>query len=123
MGMFRRFLAELKQRRVVQVAGIYAVTAWGIFQVANSLFPALRMPPWTVTLTALLLMLAFPVVLVMSWALESTPQGIRVTRSTAPAGTRFGVGDWALLTVALAVVTVSGLQMTGLIHFGGRAQP
>jgi len=68
--MLRRFLSELKRRRVIRVAGVYAVTSWALFQVANGLFPALRLPDWTVTLAAVLLILGFPIAMIVAWAFE-----------------------------------------------------
>ena len=44
----QRFLAELKRRKVLRVAGAYAVVAWGALQVAEKLFPALLLPHWLV---------------------------------------------------------------------------
>ena len=47
---FRDFLAELRRRRVFRVAVVYAVASFGILQVADIAFPALKLPEWTITL-------------------------------------------------------------------------
>ncbi|HUF50969.1 MAG TPA: hypothetical protein VMN60_09065 [Longimicrobiales bacterium] len=72
----QQFLLELRRRRVVRVAVAYAVIAWLIIQVANDVFPALRVPEWAVTLVVVLVLLGFPVALVLGWAYDVTPRGI-----------------------------------------------
>src|SRR6185436_11981761 len=97
--MFRRFLSELKRRRVIRVAGVYAVTCWALFQVVNSLFPALHLPAWTVTLTAVLLILGFPIALIVAWAFEPASDGVRLTPAPpkdAPLA-QLAWSDWALV--------------------------
>ncbi len=116
------FLSELKRRRVVRVAGVYAVTCWAVFQVAAALFPALRLPAWTVTLTAVLLMLGLPVALIIAWAFEASPDGVRRTEPAAKGSPRFRLAwtDWTLLAAAAAILVVSGMQVTGLTPTLGR---
>jgi len=78
------FLAELKHRRVVHVAVVYAVVAFVSVQVANNFFPALQLPEWTVTLVVALLILGFPLALALAWVFDMTPEGLRRT-SRSPA--------------------------------------
>lgn len=73
-------LAELKRRKVVRVAVVYAATAFAIVQAADVMLPRLAVPDWALTLIVVLLVLGFPVALVMGWALELTPEGVKVTR-------------------------------------------
>ncbi|MEO7165893.1 MAG: adenylyl cyclase, partial [Chthoniobacterales bacterium] len=73
----RGFLAELKRRNVYKVAIAYAVVAWLLVQVATQVFPFFEVPNWAVRLVVLLLILGFPVALVLSWAFEITPEGIK----------------------------------------------
>ena len=68
--------AELMRRNVVKVAAAYAVVGWLLVQVAATFFPALRLPEWTVTLVASLIILGFPLALILSWAYELTPDGM-----------------------------------------------
>ena len=77
------FLGELKRRRVVRVAIVYGAVAFAVLQAADILVPALRLPPWTMTLVVLLLALGLPVALVISWAFQLTPDGIQRTTETA----------------------------------------
>jgi TolB-like protein len=72
-------LAELKRRKVVRVAVVYAATAFVILQVADIMLPSLGVPDWALSLVVLLLILGFPVALVLAWALEVTPEGIKRT--------------------------------------------
>lgn len=122
--MVADFLSEVKRRRIVRVAGVYAVTCWAMFQVAAGLFPVLSLPAWTVTLTAVLLMLGFPVALIIAWAFEASPEGIRRTPTTAGGrgGHRMVWTDWGLLAAAAAILSVTGAQMTGFAKtLGARA--
>ena len=86
----KAFLTELKDRKVFRAAIVYLVAGWLVMQVADVMFPALGLPEWTVTLVAALLIVGFPVALVLSWAYEAGPGGIRRDRrdkDSAAAGT------------------------------------
>ncbi|HET9440731.1 MAG TPA: hypothetical protein VFO52_11195 [Longimicrobiales bacterium] len=72
-------LAELKRRRVFRVAAAYLVGAWLVLQVSDVVFPALRLPLWTLTLMVVVVMLGFPVALLLGWAFDITPGGIERT--------------------------------------------
>ncbi len=82
-SQLRTFLAELKRRKVVRVAVVYAVVAFVIWQAAEIAVPGLNLPAWVLTLIILLTVLGFPIALVLAWALELTPEGIRVTPPAA----------------------------------------
>jgi TolB-like protein/Tfp pilus assembly protein PilF len=71
------FFAELKRRNVYKVAVAYAVVAWLLIQIATQVFPFFKIPDWTVQLIVLLLALGFPVAMVLAWAFELTPEGIK----------------------------------------------
>ncbi|HSP62943.1 MAG TPA: hypothetical protein VLQ90_08185, partial [Pyrinomonadaceae bacterium] len=73
----RNFFAELKRRNVYKVAVAYAVVAWLVIQVATQVFPFFEIPSWAVRLVVLLLVIGFPVALVLAWAYELTPEGIK----------------------------------------------
>jgi len=72
---------ELKRRNVVKVAVAYAIVGWLLVQVADTFFPALQLPEWTVTLVAGLVILGFPIALILSWAYELTPDGMERAKS------------------------------------------
>ena len=73
----RNFFAELKRRNVYKVAVAYAVVSWLLIQIATQVFPFFEIPNWAVRLVVLLLILGFPVALILSWAFELTPEGIK----------------------------------------------
>jgi TolB-like protein/tetratricopeptide (TPR) repeat protein len=75
-------LVELKRRKVFRVAAVYAATGFVVLQAADIMLPRLGVPEWAVSLVVALVVLGFPVALVLAWALELTPDGVRVT--TAP---------------------------------------
>ena len=69
--------SELKHRNVFKVGIAYVVVAWIIIQLADILAPQLNLPEWTPRMITFVVMLGLPVSLVMAWALELTPQGIK----------------------------------------------
>jgi TolB-like protein/Tfp pilus assembly protein PilF len=71
----KSLLAELKRRHVFRVSAVYLVSAWLIMQVVDVMFGALRLPEWSVTLAAALVIIGFPVALLLAWAYELTPRG------------------------------------------------
>ena len=73
------FLAELRRRSVFKVGIAYAIVAWVLVQVAVAVAPPLHLPPWTATFVIVLLGLGFPVALLLAWAFELTPQGVKKT--------------------------------------------
>jgi TolB-like protein/Flp pilus assembly protein TadD len=76
------YFEELKRRKVVRVAIAYVVGAWLLLQIADATFEPLNLPQWSTTLVLWLLILGFPVALILAWALEVTPEGIRRTRKS-----------------------------------------
>jgi len=72
-----KLLEELKKRKVFRVAAVYAVVAWLLIQVADVVLPALQLPPWTVTFITVLFILGLPIAVILAWAYEVSPEGIR----------------------------------------------
>ena len=88
-----RFLAEIKRRKVIQTAVLYAVASWGLLQVAELLLDMLEVPPWGLKLVFALLLLGFPLALLLSWMNRITREGLRredaspvLPRGLPPAG-------------------------------------
>ena len=110
----KQFLwSELKRRKVVRVGVVYAATAFVILQAADIMLPRLGVPDWALTLIVVLLVLGFPVALVLGWALELTPEGVKVTRplgdttgDTAPPSL---LGKRTVFAAALLVAVGLGL--------------
>src|SRR5438552_1726719 len=73
----KNFFAELKRRNVYKVAIAYAIVAWLLMQIASQIFPFFEIPNWAVRLVVLLLVIGFPVAMILAWAFELTPEGIK----------------------------------------------
>ena len=72
----REFLAELERRRVFRVAVLYAIVVFVILQVAEIVFPALRLPEWSLTFVVAISLLCFPIALVLAWYYDITRGGV-----------------------------------------------
>lgn len=81
-----RFLGELKRRHVLRVVGVYAVGAWLAIQVADTTFPYLNFPTWSVTAIIILAIIGFPVAIAIAWAFDLTHEGIERAAHTAGEG-------------------------------------
>ena len=77
----RNLFAELKRRNVYKVAVAYAVVAWLLIQIATQVFPFLQIPDWAIRLIIMLLALGFPIALLLAWAFELTPEGLKRTEA------------------------------------------
>src|SRR5437867_1969973 len=75
------FFAELKRRNVYKVAVAYAVVGWLLVQVTTQVFPIFEIPNWALRLIVLAIIIGFPIALVMAWAFELTPQGLKRTEN------------------------------------------
>jgi hypothetical protein len=82
------FFAELKRRNVYKVAIAYAVVAWLLMQVASQIFPFFEIPNWAVRLVVLLLIIGFPIALIIAWAFELTPEGLKRTEAADREGAK-----------------------------------
>ena len=107
------FWSELKRRNVFKVAVTYAIVSWIALQVADIVFPALNVPSWVLSLLTVLLLIGFPIALLLAWAFELTPDGIKPTAEVTPeqsirakAGQRLNYLMTAALAVLLALVVV-----------------
>ncbi|MEN8145387.1 MAG: tetratricopeptide repeat protein, partial [Gemmatimonadota bacterium] len=110
---YQQFFAELKRRHVFRVMAVYGIVGFVLLQVVDLAVPALLLPAWTYRFAALFLMLGFPVALILAWAFEMTPEGVRRARTAsdeelreilaAPASQRLPSGLMALVGVAALV--------------------
>jgi TolB-like protein/Flp pilus assembly protein TadD len=108
----RLFLAELKRRRVFRVAVVYAVVTFVIWQAAEIAFPALRLPDWSLTLVVVLTLLGFPIAIVLAWAFEISPQGVKRTEPLA--------GEAATAKRSgIAMATTAGVAVLALVIAAG----
>ena len=107
------FFAELKRRNVYKVAIVYAVVGWLLIQVATQVFPFFEIPNWAVRLVVLAIVTGFPIALVIAWAFELTPQGLKRTEDVDPVaqGSRKRHA-WIYVVIVGAVASI------GLIFIG-----
>jgi TolB-like protein/Flp pilus assembly protein TadD len=109
----RNFFAELKRRNVYKVAVAYAIVGWLLVQVATQVFPFLEIPTWVVRLVIVLVAVGFPIALVIAWAFELTPEGIKRTEDVdLPAGSGSEHRTWIYVAVIGAAFSI-GLFFIG----------
>ena len=110
------FIEELKRRKVIKVAIAYIVSAWVLLQVAELLSSILELPTWTAKLVLVLLLLGFIPALILAWAYDLTPDGIRAdSEVTGDSGTASGSGKSvvALATIGILFVGAAGAAYCG----------
>jgi TolB-like protein/Tfp pilus assembly protein PilF len=76
-GRIARWLAELRRRKVFRAGAVYVVVALGTIEAAESVLPALGVPAWVQRWIVIAAVAGLPIALVLAWALEWTPEGIR----------------------------------------------
>ncbi len=106
------FWQELKRRHVVRVAVAYAVASWLILQLADVLIPLLSLPVWVGRLVFLLLLIGLPVALLLAWAFELTPEGIKREKDAEQSGSDSrpaGRKSNLFIISALAAVLILGI--------------
>lgn len=81
-----RWFGELKRRKVLRVAAVYAVGAWLLIQIADTTFEPMGLPLWTIKLVITLAILGFPLVCVLAWTFDVTPKGIERTTDSSVDG-------------------------------------
>jgi TolB-like protein/Tfp pilus assembly protein PilF len=107
----RNFFSELKRRNVYKVAIAYGVVAWLLLQAASILFPTFEAPPWTMKVFVAMTALGFPIALILAWAFELTPEGIKRTDEIEPRR-RSRNRAW------IYVVVIAGVISVGLFFLG-----
>lgn len=109
-----RLIRDLRRRRVFRVAALYLITAWLLVEVAATTFPLIGLPDWSATLVLALLAVGFPVALVLAWAYDVGPEGIRRTEpmpeKPAPAGAEGGPPNGTKAPRSIAVLPFADLS-------------
>ena len=113
------FFAELKRRNVYKVAVAYAVVAWLLVQIATQVFPFFEIPNWAVRLIVLLIVIGFPIALVIAWAFELTPEGLKRTEDVDLAA----VPQRPRHRAWIFVVIIAGAMSLGLFFLGRITAP
>ena len=117
----RNIFTELKRRNVYKVAVAYAVVGWLLIQVATQVFPFLEIPNWMIRLVILLTAFGFPVALIIAWAFELTPEGIKRTED-ADAARQHSRGVVWIVVILIAAALSLGLFFLGR-YTAGRGTP
>src|SRR6266516_1033761 len=115
------FLTELKRRKVYRVAVAYAIVAWLLIQAACILFPTFEAPPWVMKVFVTAVILSFPVALILAWAFELTPEGIKRAEEVEPpeSKTPRAGRKWTAIIVTAAVLAAALLAL----HFARTPKP
>src|SRR6202045_3102130 len=109
----RNFFAELKRRNVDKVAVAYAVVAWLLVQAASILFPTFEAPAWVMRVFVVVILLGFPVALIIAWAFEMTPEGMKRTEDVSPDEV---IPQWSRRKFAALIISLA-LVAAGLLLF------
>src|SRR2546423_12421252 len=111
------FFAELKRRNVYKVAVAYAVVGWLLVQVTTQVFPIFEIPNWALRLIVFAIVIGFPIALVIAWAFELTPEGLKRTEDVDFATqSRKKSRAWIFIVIIGALLSV-GLFMLGRYGF------
>jgi TolB-like protein len=109
----RNFFGELKRRNVYKVAIAYAVIAWLLIQAGSILFPTFEAPGWVMKVFVVIIAAGFPIALVLAWAFELTPEGIKRTEAADDTPTGRGINHAWIYVVLVAAALSIGLFFLG----------
>src|SRR5687767_9483315 len=116
----KEFFAELKRRNVYKVAVAYAVIAWLLIQAGSILFPTFEAPGWVMKVFVTLIAAGFVIALIIAWAFEMTPQGLKPTGEISP-NERLPYWSRRKFTAAIASIAVAAGALYLFQHY--RARP
>jgi len=100
------FFGELKRRNVYKVAVAYAVVGWLLTQIATQVFPFFEIPNWGIRLVVLIIAVGFPIALIIAWAFELTPEGVKRTEDADAAHQRSRGGAWIYVVAIGAALSL-----------------
>src|SRR6266480_6538374 len=100
------FFAELKRRNVYKVAITYVVVAWLLIQAASILLPTFEAPTWVMKAFVVLLAFGFVLAVMISWAFEATPEGLKRTKNISP---DTPLPSWSARKFATFIVVVAAI--------------
>jgi len=102
--------AELRRRHVFRVAGIYAIVGWLLMQLANHFEDSLNLPGWFDTFVTLIVLIGFPIAMILAWAFDLTPEGVKRTEANADVdSTTTSAVRRSHLFILIAVVVAVGM--------------
>jgi TolB-like protein len=125
---FNKFLSELKRRNIFKVATTYAIAGWLIIQIVTAIDEPLSLPEWFATTIIVLVFIGFPIALIIAWALELTPEGIKksegieaspsIHKSTGKKLNRLMMTVLSLAVVFLVINRVFYAKATNTVNTG-----
>src|SRR2546426_1969070 len=102
------FFEEVQRRKVYRVAAAYIIAAGFIIQIGSAVFPAWELPNWAFRLVVVLLLIGFPLALILAWAYDVTPQGIRATSTPSVPVARRRRNLIMLIAIGVVVSAAAG---------------
>ncbi len=115
----RNLFAELKRRNVYKVAIAYGAVAWLLTEVATQVFPFFEIPNWVVRLVVLVIIAGFPIAVVIAWAFELTPEGLKRTEI---ADAKYPLGR-SPKRAWIYIVIIAGVISVGIFFLGRYTSP
>src|SRR6266487_4291398 len=109
----KQFFAEVKRRNVYKVAVAYAVVGWLLVQITTQVFPIFEIPNWALKLIVLVIVIGFPIALVIAWAFELTPAGLKRTEDVDRATEKGGKSHAWIYVVAIGAAISIALLVLG----------
>src|SRR5436309_4124257 len=109
----RNFFGELKRRNVYKVAVAYAIVGWLVMQIASTVVPALHLSDAITSAVVLLVILGFPIALIIAWAFELTPEGLKRTEFADELPKKSARSRAWIYVVVIAGVISVGLFLVG----------
>ncbi len=106
------FLTELKRRKVFQAAAVYAVVAWLLIQIADVLLPTFGAPDWMMPVFSTFVILGFPLVIILSWAYDITPDGVQSSADVDASDHQKPAAASTINQVLLTLVTLAVVFLT-----------
>jgi TolB-like protein/Tfp pilus assembly protein PilF len=101
------FFAEVKRRNVYKVAVAYLVAGWALSQGIAQVFPVFDVPNWIIRLIVVLLVIGFPIALILAWAFEITPEGVKRTEEVDLTKPHTIHGAWIYIVLVGAAVSAA----------------
>jgi len=107
-----QFFAEMRRRNVFRVAGTYFVGSWFLVQTAFTLESVMKLPEWFDAIFMSLMILGAPVVVVLAWAFELTPEGFKRTESISKEDSIASqTGRRLEIAIIIGLVAIGGLLL------------
>jgi hypothetical protein len=103
---FPELFAELKRRNVYKVAVAYVVAGWALAQGIAQVFPIFGASDWTIRLLVLLIVLGFPIALMLAWAFELTPEGLKRTEAADAAQQHSRSRAWIYVVIIGGAISI-----------------